>query len=135
MRRPDRARRCRRNHSWLRRRDEPRRTLDPDVEEPTEQAPAGGDRTVGTHPPTSLADRLKRHLKTDASLLASLVVIEDTLVELVANALRQAGASEAVTYAVTKTGLFPVAGREHLLTDEELDDWNAALEEFEAKIN
>ena len=62
------------------------------------------------------------------------VTIEDLEADLYER-LREAGAPEATIYAMSKTGLFALEGLQHLMTDAEIDAWNAAIDEYETLVN
>ena len=48
-----------------------------------------------------------------------------------AEALRRSGVDPAKAYATQKTGLIPVEGvNTHLLSDQDREDWDAAIEEY-----
>ena len=47
--------------------------------------------------------------------------------------MKKAGIDPAIIYAVEQTGRLVSEANEHLLSDKERDEWNAAIEEYEAK--
>jgi len=55
--------------------------------------------------------------------------MEHEMVEL----MKEAGVNPAVIHALEKTGRLVTEENQHLLTDAELDEWNAAIEEYEAE--
>ena len=48
-------------------------------------------------------------------------------------AMRKSGIDPAIIYAVEQTGRIVSEANQHLLSDKQLDEWNAAIEEYEAK--
>jgi len=55
--------------------------------------------------------------------------MEHEMVEL----MKEAGVNPAIIHALEKTGRLVTEENQHLLTDAELDEWNAAIEEYEAE--
>jgi len=52
---------------------------------------------------------------------------------MIAQAMRQVGVDPAIVHAFEKTGLIVTEANRHLLKGADLDEWNAAVEEFSAK--
>jgi hypothetical protein len=48
-------------------------------------------------------------------------------------AMKQAGLDPALIYAFEKTGLLVTEENQHLLPESDLDEWEAAIEEYEAQ--
>jgi len=55
--------------------------------------------------------------------------MEHEMVEM----MKEAGLDPAIIYAVEKTGRLVTEANQHLLSDVELDEWNAAIEQYEAE--
>ena len=53
----------------------------------------------------------------------------------VVEAMKKAGLDPAFIYAFEKTGRLVVESSQHLLSDRELDEWNAAMEQYYAEHN
>ena len=47
--------------------------------------------------------------------------------------MKKAGLDPAIIHAVEKTGRFVTEANQHLLSDMDMDEWNAAIEEYEAE--
>ncbi len=47
--------------------------------------------------------------------------------------MKEAGLDPAIIYAVEQTGRLVTEENQHLLSDRELDEWNAAIEKYEAE--
>ena len=48
-------------------------------------------------------------------------------------AMKQAGLDPAIIYAFEKTGLLVTEENEHLLSENDLAEWQAAIDEYEAR--
>jgi hypothetical protein len=55
--------------------------------------------------------------------------MEHEMVEI----MKEAGLDPAIIYAIEKTGRLVTEENKHLLSDVELDEWNAAIEQYEAE--
>ena len=56
-------------------------------------------------------------------------VVEHVMVE----GMKQAGLDPALIYAFEKTGLFVTEANEHMISDVDLEEWDAAVAEYEMK--
>ena len=52
---------------------------------------------------------------------------------MIVQTMKQIGVDPAIIHAFEKTGLIVTEANQHLLKDADLDEWNAAIEEFSAK--
>ena len=55
--------------------------------------------------------------------------VEHQMIEI----MKKAGIDPAIIYAVEKTGRLVTEANQHLLSDVELDEWSAAIEQYEAE--
>ena len=52
---------------------------------------------------------------------------------MIAEGMKAAGVDPAFVYAFEKTGLLVTEENQHLIPDADLAEWDAAIEEYEAK--
>jgi hypothetical protein len=68
----------------------------------------------------------------DPMMLAKYLHSPDDIAREAVNAMEKTGIHPAAIYAYKKTGLMPIKGREDLVPSADLDEWNAAADEYEA---
>jgi hypothetical protein len=56
---------------------------------------------------------------------------ESDFTKMMTDAMLQAGVSDAFVYAYRKTGLLVTAANKHSIPDRDLEEWGAAVQEFE----
>ncbi len=73
-----------------------------------------------------------RELESDDLIFSDMPHLEHLEHQLI-ETMKKSGINPAIIYAVEQTGRIVSDANKHLLSDKELDEWNAAIEEYDMK--